>query len=352
MTLALIGRTLVDDVATGMSCGQRTAAARPLEHAGPVPTELRLPRVFDLDLLMRRGLSPTQVRTRVQRREFLRLRRGAYCRARDWDVAGPEERHALEAAAYALTHDASAPFAFSHGTAAALHELPVATEHLEVLHLTVDPTSRLTTRRDAEVDRQVARLPVAEVRRHRGVRVTSPARTVVDCLRRLPTRDAVAVADAALRQRLCSTAEVEAVLASQSDWPFAVVAAQALALVDPRRESALESRSAVVMHEHKVPTPEPQMSIHDARGRFVARVDFAWLAFGVVGEVDGRVKYLDGAAHVIEAEKDRQARLEALGLVVVRWDVRHLYGAEPVLVQRVMAALARGDGRRFRGRAA
>jgi very-short-patch-repair endonuclease len=314
--------------------------------------ELPLPVVFTTDLLMRRGMTPAQIRARIHRGEFRRLRRAAYCRARDWDAASPEERHAIEAAAYAMTHMSSAPFAFSHATAAAMLGLPVEERHLGLLRLTVDPCTRLTTRRDDEIDRQVARLREVDVRVTRGLRSTTPARTVADCLRRLPAADAVAIADDALRRGQCSMAQVREVLEWQAEWPFAAVGALALELVDARRESPLESKSAVVMHQHRVPSPEPQVRIDDAHGRFVARVDFAWVREGVVGEVDGRVKYAEDAARVIEAEKDRQARLEALGLVVVRWDARHLFGDVPVMVQRVMAALSMGDGRRFRGRAA
>ncbi len=142
------------------------------------------------------------------------------------------------------------------------------------------------------------------------------------------------------------------VLSRQERWPFAAVAGLVLPLVDGRRESRLESRSAVVMDLHRIPRPVPQCWILDRRSRPVARVDFAWVELGVVGEADGRVKYRADAARVIEDEKDRQARLEALGLVVVRWDERHLYGAEPLMVRRLHEAFERADGRRFRGMAA
>jgi hypothetical protein len=198
----------------------------------------------------------------------------------------------------------------------------------------------------------VAALPDEDLQVVRGLAVTSPARTLADCLRLLPAEDAVPLVDAALRRGASTRAEVEAVLARQYTWPFAGVAAASLALVDPRRESALESRSAVVMHRHAIPAPEPQVRILDTRGRQVARVDFAWLRWGVVGEADGRVKYSGDAARAIEEEKDRQARLEALGLVVVRWGARHLHGDLPELVRRLRAALAAGDPERFRGRAA
>jgi very-short-patch-repair endonuclease len=96
------------------------------------------------------------------------------------------------------------------------------------------------------------------------------------------------------------------------------------------------------------------VKIYDQRGRFVARVDFAWLGRGVVGEADGRAKYVaDGdPVAAFDAEKERQRRLEALGLVVVRWGWRHLEGNPPPLVERLREALTRGDAARFTGRAA
>jgi hypothetical protein len=37
--------------------------------------------------------------------------------------------------------------------------------------------------------------------------------------------------------------------------------------------------------------PEPQVEIHDDRGRLLGIVDFAWRAHGVFLEFDGRIKY-------------------------------------------------------------
>ncbi len=104
------------------------------------------------------------------------------------------------------------------------------------------------------------------------------------------------------------------------------------------------------MHRHALPTPRCQVRILDERGVVVARVDFAWLEEGVVGEADGLVKFGDGAARSIAEEKQREARLQSLGLIVVRWTARHLHGDPPLLVVQLRAALQQGDGRRFRGR--
>jgi hypothetical protein len=67
-------------------------------------------------------------------------------------------------------------------------------------------------------------LPAHHVEELNGLRVTSPARTVVDCLRELPLPDAVAIADAALRRGLIEVAELEAVRQEQRGWPFITAA--------------------------------------------------------------------------------------------------------------------------------
>ena len=311
-----------------------------------------LPPVFTFDQAVRAGMSPEQVRRRVSAGRWHRLRPGVYCTSPAWSSADDRLRHEWEAAAVTAAMRRPRPVAFSHTTAAAMIDLPVPRRLLSSVHLTVRPGSG-TARRDDGVHRHVAGLPRGHVVLLRSLPVTSPARTVADCLRQLDAADAVALADAAVRAGLTTAEAVRDVLRQQAGWPFVQGAGLSLALVDGRRESSLESRSAVVMHRASLPAPEPQVSIHDERGRFVARVDFAWLEHGVVGEADGRIKYRDGdVVRVIEAEKERQSRLEALGLVVVRWGWRDLQGPEPRMVERVREALQRGDAARFRGRAA
>ncbi len=141
-------------------------------------------------------------------------------------------------------------------------------------------------------------------------------------------------------------------LLARHRWPRAAAASVLLPLLDGQRESGLESRSAVVMHEHNIPAPETQVRILDQTGRVVARADFLWPRLGVVGEADGLVKYADAAARRVSAEKQREARLQALGLVVVRWTAAHLHGNPPLLVQQLRVALEQGNPDRFRGRMA
>jgi hypothetical protein len=312
----------------------------------PVPD---LPLVFTTEDLRRRGVSQEQADYRVRHRVWRRLQRGVYCSAATWEGASPEGRHLL--AGLAMCRAAHGEqLVLSHVTAAVAHDLPVDLKALTTLTATSPPARKRANDSDRHI--YFASLPPVDRTTHLGAPVTTVARTVADCLRHLPRGDAVAVADAALHQGLTTLDDVRAVLLRQERWPFAAVAALALPLVDGRRETRLESKSAVVMDLHNIPRPVPQLRILDPQRRFVARPDFVWVEYGVVGEADGRVKYENRAADVIQDEKDRQAKLEALGLVVVRWGERDLYGSEPVLVRRLNEAFERGDGRRFRGLAA
>src|SRR5581483_7620276 len=126
-------------------------------------------------------------------------------------------------------------------------------------------------------------------------------------------------ADYALRARLTTLPELHAELGRMGRWPGLRAARAAVALSDPRSESPLESRSRLALLEHGLPTAEPQVSIGNEWGGFVGRVDFFWKEFGVVGEVDGDVKYGGTDPTPLHVEKRRQEALERLELEVVRW---------------------------------
>jgi hypothetical protein len=306
-----------------------------------------LPLVFRRRDALRAGLTPDQVTHRLRTDGWHRLRRGVYCRADTWRAASPEWRAVLLGMASVLLRTGNAPFALSHATAAAMHGLPIP--DAGTTWMTVSAGFGAGTHYDRTLRQEVASLPAEHVQRLRGWPVTTPSRTVADCLRHLVAEDAVAIADAALNRDLVRPKAIMDVLGWQESWPLASAARSAMALVDGRRESPLESRSAVVMHRHGIPTPVCQAEVRDRRGRFVARVDFAWPDLAVVGEADGRSKYEGEAIAAFEAEKDRQAALEALGLVVVRWGSRHLDGRPPVMVQRLRTAFARSPRPRFVG---
>jgi hypothetical protein len=295
------------------------------------------------------GLSRNQVTQRLGNGKWRRLVKGAYCVSAQWEQASDEERHVLLARAVLLTRGETSPIAFSHVTAGVLHGLPLPATALGTVWMTAATGYDRTTRYTRVLRREVAALSPEDLCRLDGLPATSMARTVADCLRHLPLTESVPLADAALHAGSLELAHVQRVLHREASWPFAETASRAIPFVDGRRESVLESRSGIVIQQHGLPAPTPQVKIFDANGRFVARSDFGWPKYGVIGEADGTGKYTDDPIAVLQAEKDRQAALEGLGLVVVRWGWRHLYGDPPELVARVRRALQAGDPRRFRG---
>ncbi|MDQ1538463.1 MAG: hypothetical protein QOE58_2856, partial [Actinomycetota bacterium] len=158
-----------------------------------------------------------------------------------------------------------------------------------------------------------------------------------------------------------------AVLNRQARWPYAERGRRALPLTDPRRESWLESFSFVRLHQMGLPMPEPQVSLLDARGRFVARVD-GWLQDEAVAlESDGHAKYFIGedrlsadieiaADELLEVakrrlmqEKERRDRIVDLGAELARWGTYEITKSPRAVLARIEAARRRGDAARFTG---
>ncbi|MFP5346679.1 MAG: hypothetical protein ACLGIA_06605 [Actinomycetes bacterium] len=309
-----------------------------------------LPQVFNRSTALQRGFTPKQVRLRLESGTWRRLRRGAYCRAEVWAEADDRLRHVLEARALVLV--TPTPAWLSHASAAALLHLPTprAPGPLCLTHL---PPARLRLLDGVVV--HAATLAQQDRWEVQDLPVTSTRRTVGDCLRHLPPADGLAVLDAALAGAQSLRADVSALLAGCARWPGARQAAALLELGDGRRESPLESWSFWEMHSRGLPLPQPQVLVHDHNGLFVGRVDFWWEAFNVVGEADGRVKYdvgADGdarrAQQALVAEKEREDRLRATGVTVVRWGARDLE-RPGVWAAWLRARLLEAQGQQFRG---
>ena len=156
-----------------------------------------------------------------------------------------------------------------------------------------------------------------------GIQVTSMTRTVADVARTHPLADALAVGDAAVRSGGVTVDDVHEVLRRMGTVRGCRRAAEAVAHLDGRRETAPESLSWARFLEWRLPLPEVQHEFWDDEG-FVGRVDFWWQRFRLVAEADGRLKYATGDD--LYAEKRREDRLRALDLGVLRWGWSDLWG--------------------------
>jgi hypothetical protein len=261
--------------------------------------------------------------TRIGR--FVQLRPGAYQLADlgslpEWDRA--RWLHAAPAIAVALvTPGAQA----SHSAAAVLHGVPLlfipALPCVSVVPWHTGDVAR------AHLHRCKSRwfsLPVGEVP------CTSIELTCIDMAREHGVIAGVVALDFVLHNNSTTLAEIYRDLDRCVRWPGVRSAREAISLANPLSESVLETRSRLKFIEFGLPEPAPQVRIGNELGAFVARVDFYWDEFGVVGEADGDVKYDGTEPEPLVNEKRRQGLLEDLDLDVVRWGNAELRNFEAV----------------------
>ncbi|GAB3707984.1 type IV toxin-antitoxin system AbiEi family antitoxin domain-containing protein [Mariniluteicoccus flavus] len=286
--------------------------------------------------------------------ELFRLRRGVYAwsvdldkvPSRDLTIDDRVKRHLqlLEATAPALAKES----VISHVSAGLIHDLPVPLHQLD----------RVTTLRDgsgqgrltANCHLRRSQLPDHHViiRDDNDLALTSLERTVVDLARTLEFRDALAVVDVALAREVEREALIAHLLPRN---PGNAQARRAIALGDARSESPGESRCRATMHLAALPMPDLQVSVVDHNGEEVARCDYGWEAYGLVGEFDGMVKYGrllrpgQSVDDVIRAEKQREGRILQQGRWIARWitpDLRNIAQFRA----GVLSSLAAARGRR------
>ena len=313
--------------------------------------DVDLPLVFTRSQALRAGYTRKAVDWRLSSGRWRALRRAVFCTAGSYDAATAEQRHLIAACAVLLAMEADE--VASHLTAALAYGWPAPLDVDCVPWTTVHSAFDAATRRRHGRIRQAAPLPDDHVWSALGLRTTSPTRTVADCLRHLPAEISVPIADCAVSRGVDLDA-VARILHWQSGWPYAARGFTSIELVDGRRESWLESRSAVAIHRLGVSAPSCQVTVLDERARHVARVDFLWESFGVVGEADGWAKYRlapdEGTQwEALTSEKTREDRLRDLGYEVVRWSAAETLRPEQSLGPRLARAFSRAERQRIRG---
>lgn len=300
---------------------------------GPLPSPSRHAEAVTEPLLRRSALAAghtdAELRRAVRRGELQRLTPGVYLDADGAQLLDDVGRHRLLARTVGTGLRPAA--AISHVSAAVLHEFDVWQTDLALIHTT---NGRSAGGRRGPTRHVHAAVLGGDVVQLDGVRVTSPARTVVDLARTLPVEEAVVVGDSALRRYPGLDFH------AHFDAPRAGIAAarRVVGFLDARSESPGESLSRLRLRDAGLPAPVLQPVIHTPGGVFVARVDFFWEQWGLVGEFDGMVKY--GTVDDVRAEKHREDALRDLGLQVVRWTWPELFRFD-VVVERLRRAVYR-----------
>ena len=267
-----------------------------------------------------------ELRQEFDRHSVIRLRRGVYVLAADWDALGADERYLRRIHAHAAV--AEAPVIYSHFSAAALWGLPVVGAWPTEIHLATSAAAGGRSRRGVVRHPQDHSL---DVEMHEGLGVTSVAATAVALARVLPFGQAVAVMDKAIHEPrdghpMTTRENLDRAFAELGRVPGRAAAGRVLEFASPLSGSTGESISRAGIFLLGFLVPELQTPHWDRDG-LIGFTDFFWRGVGTVGEFDGHGKYLRQeftrgrpAAQIVIAEKVREDRLRALGFGVCRWD--------------------------------
>ena len=285
------------------------------------------------------GTRRDELGRRVAQGELIRLVRGVYSPATPLDAREAHLR-LLAAQLSCLGPDAVA----SHASAASLHGLPVQTNLLGRAWVT--RTAGSHGRTTTSLQQTSAALLPDELTTIEGIATTTAARTAADLATTASYPWAVAAWDALLHLTLATPDEAKQAAARLGRRRGARGARASLAFADHRAESVLESISRVQISRLGLPPPVLQHPIY-LDGRLVARSDFGWPEFNLVGEADGLHKYADQAfdsrtgAEVIRDEKRREELIREAGWHICRWDWSTAHQL-PALDKRIRAGLRHG----------
>lgn len=280
----------------------------------------------------------------VRRGAEIRVAHGAYVAAGTWQALDPRSRYLVRTRAVAETR-LHRPV-LSHQSAAALHGLPSLGEWPRGVHITAGRAAG--GRSSGDIIRHSAKLTDDDVVEVDGLLVTSVARTVLDLAIAEPLLGSVTALDRALhvdrRRATPPLVTIDAIWRSYANrMPFRghVRARDAIEFAVPDADSPLESVSRVNMRAIGCPRPELQARFDDYRG-LIGFSEFYWEGHKLVGEADGRSKYVDPRyrhgrtlEQVLLDEKARADRIRALGLGISRWGWE--IGVHPDLLARHLA---------------
>ena len=145
------------------------------------------------------------------------------------------------------------------------------------------------------------RLPEGHLTSAHGLRLTTPARTWLDCAAFMPVEHVVAMGDAVLHRQLATVGELRDI----THWAFrrrgVTKCRRSLDLLDAAAESPGESLTRMALVAGGLPRPECNVNVFDEGGGWLARADMLWRSARVIVEYDG-------AVHLEESRRRRDAQ--------------------------------------------
>jgi hypothetical protein len=298
--------------------------------------------------VVRSGVTDEEIRRMCLGGRWHRLRRGAYTDRAGFAGLGAADRHRMLIAA--VVDNLSGDAVLSHQSAAVVYGAPVWDQLLPRVCVTRNRRNGGRIRPDLKVHCA----PLDAVAEVAGLRLTTPARTIVDVARTVPFEAAVVAGDALVRTYGVGPGELAAELEAAKHRHGVHLARHVVAFLDPHSTSVGESRSRVMFRRLGVPVPRSQGEVFTSQGTSLGRVDFYFGDSGVIGEFEGRARHGrllrsgDDPADAALLEQRREEALQRNGFQVVRWSWDDLPGSEVAV--RIRQALlyashrARPDG--------
>ncbi len=247
-----------------------------------------------------------------------------YARGAYWRGLAPEQQAVAKMRALKTRH---CDWVFRGTSAALLYGLCVSNRLLDVIEVASPSGSKDlygggVRTRHMDIDEE----PCAFAQ---GMPVTSIPRTLFDCARELPFREATAILDSALRLRLINKDQLIAYVNGKKNCTGARQARFAVRFADDRSGSGGESIARAAMWELGFAAPDLQTEFVDPLNGRRYFADFCWRTNDgrvIVGELDGGEKYVNkrmtggrSVTGVMRAERLRESRLTALCDAVVRF---------------------------------
>lgn len=252
-----------------------------------------------------------------------------YARAAYWVTLDPSQQTVQVAKALGMQHK---NWVFAGPTAAAIwgleHEWSIHHKHIHIARKYGQGAGSKTSCKQLKYVRmkEVSACQVS------NLRVTNPARTLVDCGRMHTFEEVLPMFDSALRKRLTTAAKVELECCTVHKGRHAIL--RLLFYANPLSENGGESACRAAIIEAGFQVPQLQCEFRDPldRGK-VVRVDFAWFLVDgrtVVLEFDGTSKYVSphmvGGRNIRQVVADEREREKLLYRAGVSGIVRINYG--------------------------
>lgn len=271
-------------------------------------------------------------------------------RLREVGVTSKRERHAVETglwvpvlgAAFCAAQQsvgswqrASAAAALtggtvSHQTAAILHGLEL---EASTVHVTVERNQRIAR---AGVSSHRLTLSIRDECTRGGLPLTTPARTVVDCMSYLPFNEAMEIARETLFRRWIDLPTLRELARRRAGWHGTPQLVRIIAILADGGRSEAERLAHRLLKKAGITGWQANVVLSDRHG-VIGEVDLIFAAARLVVEIDGYGVH--GRRAAFQRDRSKQNRLIAAGFVVLRFTWEDIQRRPHHVVAQISAAL-------------